>query len=134
MLRLHFLLIAGVEGTVVSKEKVSEKSLLPFRDGLQPPGVEKFSVGPVPDARITVPTCLVYLSRNGVGAWSFPCGHLLDFYVDLFVYRWGVELCVNRQLREACDCLVIDRCRAVEHTVELLGPSIQDLVLVGQQG
>ncbi len=33
-LRLHFLLITGVEGAVVCKKKVSENSLLYLRDGL----------------------------------------------------------------------------------------------------
>lgn len=48
-LRLHFLLIAGADGTVVSKEKVSENSLLHLRNRLQPPGAEQFPIGPVSD-------------------------------------------------------------------------------------
>lgn len=39
---LHFLLIAGIEGTVVSKEKVPKNSFLHLSNGLEPPGVEQF--------------------------------------------------------------------------------------------
>ena len=56
-LRLYFLLIAGVEATVVSKEKVAKNSFLHRSNSLQPPGVEQFPIGPIPDvdAKITVP-------------------------------------------------------------------------------
>lgn len=49
--RLHLLLMAGIYLAVVSEQKVSENILVHLPDSLQPPGVEKLSVGPVPDAK-----------------------------------------------------------------------------------
>ena len=45
-LGLHFLLVTGIEGAVVSEEKVSENSLLHLRDGLQSPRVEQLPISP----------------------------------------------------------------------------------------
>ena len=41
---MHFLLFTGVEGAVVSEEKVSENSLLHVRGGLQSPRVEQLPI------------------------------------------------------------------------------------------
>ena len=48
-LGLHFLLFTGVEGAVVSEEKVSENSLLHVRGGLQSPRVEQLPIRPERD-------------------------------------------------------------------------------------
>ena len=45
-LGLHFLLVTGVEGPVVSEEKVSENNLLHLRSGLQSPRVEQLPIRP----------------------------------------------------------------------------------------
>ena len=41
---MHFLLVIGVKGAVVSKEKVSENSLLHLRGGLHSPRVEQLPI------------------------------------------------------------------------------------------
>ena len=48
-LGLHFLLFTGVEGAVVSEEKVSENSLLHVHGSLQSPRVEQLPIRPERD-------------------------------------------------------------------------------------
>ena len=48
-LGLHFLLFTGVEGKVVSEQKVSENSLLHVRGGRQSPQVEQLPIRPERD-------------------------------------------------------------------------------------
>ena len=45
-LGLRFLLVTGVEGAVISEEKVSENSLFHLRSGLQSPRVEQLPIRP----------------------------------------------------------------------------------------
>ena len=47
---LHLLLCEGVEGTVVSKQKVSDNRLFHLCDRLQASGVEQLAVSPVSEA------------------------------------------------------------------------------------
>ena len=51
---------------------------------------------------------LLHLCGNVIGAGSFPTGHLLDCFADLFVPRKGVKLLVNRQSLEALNCFVVN--------------------------
>ena len=46
---LHHLLCAGVEGTVISKQEVSDDSLLHLWNSLQAPKVEQPTISPVSD-------------------------------------------------------------------------------------
>ena len=54
------------------------------------------------------PAILVHLCGDGIGAGSFPTGHLRNCFGDLFLRRRGVELLVDRQLGEACSCFVVN--------------------------
>ena len=50
----------------------------------------------------------VLLCGNGIGARSFPTGHLLGCFADFFAGRRGVKLLVDRQLWEVCNCFVVN--------------------------
>ena len=68
-LGLHFLLFTGVEGSVISEEKVSENSLRHVRGGLQSPRVEQLPIRPERgvDARLALSKGVRQHSREGSG-------------------------------------------------------------------
>ena len=55
-LLLHLVLLIGIEGAVVRKEKITDHGLFDFGDGLQTPGVEQLAIASVSDgdARVNV--------------------------------------------------------------------------------
>ena len=79
-------------------------------------------------------TSLGNLGRDFVRSWGVPGGHFLEGFHHFFS-RWGrVEFQVHRSLWKMFNGRVVDRKGAVEDTVKVFGPSLQDLFLLRNQG